>query len=650
MCGINGIIYKKNIPSYKEIIQMNKAISHRGPDDQGYLKFQNCMLGHQRLSIQDLSLRGHQPMSVDGRYWIIFNGEIYNFKSIRKNLTNLGYTFFTETDTEVILNSFKEWGSECFCKFNGMWSLCILDKHNKTLFFCRDRYGVKPFYYYLDDTKLLFSSEIKGLYSSNLNLELDHTRAFSDAKELEGNFSTIYKNVKIVPPGTFFEINLDNLNISKTRWWNSLQNIPAISPNFKHIKNELRERLINATKLRLVSDAKIAISLSGGLDSSTIFGIINNIFDHQNINLNPFIYKDENLTFNNAIELSNFYKKKPIVVNAEINDKQSLSQRYSAIELTQNFFSQLSLYKKQNELGYKVSIDGHGADECLGGYLDNIKYFSFDAHNQIFNVYKTILNFSNKETLIKIIEKFKLVNHVSSIIKENVSHLFENHSKLENSYLNEEVVKSHKKLVNYHFDEDFEELKNFNISFQSSYCLSNHGYLQWLLTKWDKASMSASVEMRAPFMDYNFFEYALSIPAEHKIVDGFNKSVLRQTFSDLILETISQDRIKQGLISNFTQIDENFMSFAIENCDDKLFINNDLWNGKKILSEIKNLKSIDSKQNLKNFHEIFKLFLLEKGMKERKDLALINENFSNNDRCNLLNKKNKATSTTKVAS
>jgi hypothetical protein len=156
--------------------------------------------------------------------------------------------------------------------------------------------------------------------------------------------------------------------------------------------------------------------------------------------------------------------------------------------------------------------------------------------------------------------------------------------------------------------------------------------------------------MRAPFMDYNFFEYALSIPAEHKIGDGFNKSVLRQTFSDLILETISQDRIKQGLISNFTQIDENFMSFAIENCDDKLFINNDLWNGKKILSEIKNLKSIDSKQKLKNFHEIFKLFLLEKGMKERKDLALINENFSNNDRCNLLNKKNKATSTTKVAS
>ena len=168
----------------------------------------------------------------------------------------------------------------------------------------------------------------------------------------------------------------------------------------------------------MVSDAKIAISLSGGLDSSTLFGIINNIFDHQNVNLNPFIYKDENLTFNNAIELSKFYKKKPIIVDAEINDNQSLSQKYSSIELPQNFFSQISLYKQQNELGYKVSIDGHGADECLGGYLNNIKYFSLDAQNQIYNIYKTILSYSDKDNLIKIIEKFKLVNHVNSILKK----------------------------------------------------------------------------------------------------------------------------------------------------------------------------------------------------------------------------------------
>ena len=318
--------------------------------------------------------------------------------------------------------------------------------------------------------------------------------------------------------------------------------------------------------------------------------------------------------------------------------------------MPQNFFSQISLYKKQNELGYKVSIDGHGADECLGGYLNNIKYFSLDAQNQIYNIYKTILSYSDKDNLIKIIEKFKLVNHINSIKKENITHLFKNHRKLENSYLNEEVVKNYKKLVNYHFDEDFEELQNFDISYQSSYCLSNHGYLQWLLSKWDKASMSASIEMRAPFMDYNFFEYALGIPAEHKIVDGFNKSVLRQTFSDLILENISKDKIKQGLISNSIKTDENFIIFAIENCDDKLFLNNDLWNGKKILADIKNFKSIDSNQKLKNFNELFKLFLLDKGMKERKDLVLINDNFSYNDRCNLLSKKNKATSTTKVAS
>ena len=218
MCGINGIIDKQKTPHFSEIKQMNNAISHRGPDGEGILKFENCILGHRRLSIQDLSDKGHQPMSVDGRYWIIFNGEIYNFKIIKGELEKLGYTFFSDTDTEVILNAYKEWGTNCFPKFNGMWALCILDKQTKTLLFSRDRYGVKPFYYYLTANRLIFSSEIKGIFSSDENLLIDPTKAFADPKELEGNFSTIYKNVKILPPGTNFWINLENFKIKKKRW------------------------------------------------------------------------------------------------------------------------------------------------------------------------------------------------------------------------------------------------------------------------------------------------------------------------------------------------------------------------------------------------------------------------------------------------
>ena len=173
MCGINGIIFKNCEPSTETINIMNEAIKHRGPDDSGIYKFKNCIIGHQRLSIQDLSQKGHQPMSVDGRYWIIFNGEIYNFKTIKQDLEALGYIFYSNTVTEVILNAYKEWGIKSFYKFNGMWCFAILDtKANKLIIF-RDRYGVKPCYYYFKKNKFIFSSEIKGVLASNIDVKLD---------------------------------------------------------------------------------------------------------------------------------------------------------------------------------------------------------------------------------------------------------------------------------------------------------------------------------------------------------------------------------------------------------------------------------------------------------------------------------------------
>ena len=128
MCGINGILTRNDLPEIYEIVKMNQAINHRGPDDEGILNFQNILMGHVRLSIQDLSAKGKQPMSNDGRYWIIYNGEIYNFLDIKKELEMLGYKFFSKTDTEVILNAYKEWGVDSFNKFNGMWAFAILDK------------------------------------------------------------------------------------------------------------------------------------------------------------------------------------------------------------------------------------------------------------------------------------------------------------------------------------------------------------------------------------------------------------------------------------------------------------------------------------------------------------------------------------------
>ena len=242
-----------------------------------------------------------RTLSVDGRYWIIFNGEIYNFKTIRQDLEALGYSFYSDTDTEVILNAYKEWGIKSFSKFNGMWCFAILDTKANKLIISRDRYGVKPCYYYFKKNKFIFSSEIKGVLVSNIDVKLDEKKCLRNPKELEGYFTTIYKDIDIVPPGSVLEINLGNFEFSKKRWWKGLDNIPAISPDYYKAREILKEKLLDATRIRLISDAKIALSLSGGIDSSTIFSIINTLSDKQNVDLNPFVVKDNNIVFDNVV-------------------------------------------------------------------------------------------------------------------------------------------------------------------------------------------------------------------------------------------------------------------------------------------------------------------------------------------------------------
>ncbi len=217
MCGINGIVYKNKKPNKLEIHIMNQAIKHRGPDDEGIMSFENSILGHVRLSILDLSPKGKQPMTCDKRFWITYNGEIYNFKTIREELKKIGHKFFSETDTEVILKAFYEWGEECFKKFNGMWSLAILDTKKKEIIISRDRYGVKPCYYFSNFEKFIFSSEIKGILTSSTNIQLDPNKLLIGNREIEKFFTTKYYNLNILPPGHILKIDLQTYKENKEK-------------------------------------------------------------------------------------------------------------------------------------------------------------------------------------------------------------------------------------------------------------------------------------------------------------------------------------------------------------------------------------------------------------------------------------------------
>jgi len=600
MCGINGIINFKDINSEEKIHRMNSLLVHRGPDGLGSFKFQNLLLGHTRLSIQDLSDKGSQPMSNDGNLWIVFNGEIYNFKEIRNELTLIGHKFYSNTDTEVILNSYKEWGIDSFKKFNGMWAFAIFDKSKQELIICRDRYGVKPCYYYQLNNEFIFSSEIKPILSVT-NDDLDPNKILLNEHIKEGIFITDFKNIKIVEPGHYYKISLNNELILKKRWWNGLQNLSKISPNRAEIIDEFKDKLKSSINLRLISDVKVATSLSGGVDSSIIFSELNEI-NNQNVELNPFIVKyPENLTFDLALTLANKYDKKPYIIESQNKFSiDTIIDTFRNLEKKQFYNKQLDLYQNQKLNGFKVSIDGHGADESLGGYVDNLKDFAISSQNSLVNSYISINNISTSN-LSEIIKK-NFLSPTNQFINVDLTQRFKN--SINSKYLEIKETFNPSKS----FDDDLKELKNFDFSFQSLYVKSTYGFLQWLLNKWDKASMRHSIEIRSPFLDYNLFQYALSIPSNQKVLNGQNKSILREAYLNNIPNEILNFKNKQGLPSNKNL---DYEDLIISNSiNEKGFLESSLWDGNKIKKDI----DLNNSNNKAEIIKIAESYLFQKSM------------------------------------
>ena len=632
MCGINGIIYGNTNPKISEIVQMNKAIKHRGPDDEGVLKFQNTILGHVRLSIQDLSDKGKQPMSNDERYWIIYNGEIYNFKEIKKELQSLGHKFFSKTDTEVILNSYKEWGVKSFDKFNGMWAFAILDKKKSELILSRDRYGVKPCYYYFNKKKFIFSSEIKGIYSSNSDINFDQNKIIYSEKYLEGVSSTNFENVYTVPPGSYFKIDIQKLTISKLRWWYGLKNIPEININFRQSKEKLKDLLFEATNLRLVSDVKISNSLSGGIDSAIIFSILNKLDHNEKVDLNPFIYQGDNITFDQAIDLTKFYNRQPKIINKVETNFINLSDSLSSIEIPQTYFNQLEIYKKQKANNFKISIDGHGADECLGGYSKDLQLFPMFYQNSIIGIYQSLSNIENIEYTNKIIKNYKFIENLKgyNIDLKKIFYdeeYFKNKRKSFNKYINSKKIN----MLSDNLNEDLNELKYFNLPFQILYFHANYGHMQWLLNKWDKASMASSIEIRSPYLDWNFFQFALALPAEYKFNLGKNKYILREAFKNLLPKSINEDFRKQGLKTTKYKDKELDIKLIEEGINQKTFKEEKSWDSKKIISDFYALKTANNQKEKNKIWKIFCLYSLKEGFnKIKSESKKINKNYKEN--------------------
>jgi len=629
MCGINGIIYKNLKPSKSEIYKMNHSINHRGPDGSGLFDFENVILGHVRLAILDLSPKGKQPMSCDERYWITFNGEIYNFQSIQNELKKLGHKFYSKTDTEVILKSYIEWGESCFHKFNGMWSLAILDTKKRELILSRDRYGVKPCYYYSDLSKFIFSSEIKGIYATDSDIELDKNKILYTEKQLSERFTTRYKNINLLPPGHLMKVDLKSLKISKYRWWRCLDHIPKIDTSYQKAKENIKNLLNEAIKIRLTSDVKIATSLSGGIDSGIIFSELNKNFPDKNIDLNPFIFKDNNICFENALELSSLYKRSPYIIEEGAYKPEEYRKLYGISESTESFFSQIQIYKHQKKHGLKVSIDGHGADECLGGYIQNLTNFIFDYQNNIADTYMSIDNGYGQEALNKVAEQNNFVGTVNKTKFNLLANRYASQEEINKKYRDYFDAKELNLIPDF-FLEDQKELEDYGIGQKTLIADATYGGLQWLLTKWDKASMANSVEIRSPYLDYNFFQYSLALPDAFRIKDGKNKAILRDAFENILSPLLIKDKRKQGLSQIKTSFNNNYLEYAHDLYSSLDFLNYEVWNGKQIHIDFNLAKNNQSLNTIEKLDIFFRLFEMNNGFLDiKKDANQKQTNESN---------------------
>jgi len=406
------------------------------------------------------------------------------------------------------------------------------------------------------------------------------------------------------------KINLNNNEKKIVRWDYPLHKMPKTHSGYKENTKIYFDLLYTSTKLRLNSDVKIGTSLSGGLDSSAIFTLLNLLDSNDETNrakldLNPIVMNYADMkSKKEALELSNMYKRNCKVIENYDEDIDQTKKIISNLETIEEYFMQYNLYKNQSERGIKVSIDGHGSDEFLG-YPNFYPELSVDIFNNLMNIYKTIMKFAGNNTQIKFKKIFGINNNPTNEI------LFKTNPDIKNylsDYINIKNYDPSYQIIN----EDLEDLKNFSYSLRFTYLISYCGWFQFFLNKWDRASMSNSIEVRMPFLDPNVRLFSLALSTDNKTKDGMTKSILRDAFKDYFPQSILNQTFKQGLSQHkFDFANQKYNKYIKEILMEKNFKEMGLWDIKKINNDY------DNHKNINKIWILCKYFLMIKGFEEK---------------------------------
>jgi asparagine synthase (glutamine-hydrolysing) len=559
MCGIVGIADLKKSGKHTDkflVRKMLDSISWRGPDADGIWENDHVTLGHVRLSIIDLSSSANQPMTDWLGNTIVFNGEIYNYQTLRNDLAS-SFEFKTRSDTEVILAAYSKWGSDCVNYFNGEWAFAIYDKANKSLFLSRDRFGIKPLYYCIVGNTLYFASEIRALLAAGIPAvtSIAKIAKFLRFRQIEQHYETILKDIFPLEPGNNLVIDLYSGQFREYIYYGQNELFSASIPQNEGVAAEaFGELLLNAVRIRLHADVPVQVLLSGGLDSSAIAALAG--MDGKDVQTISYVCpnhpSDESYysdivasylgTHHHRVELkvNNFFDIFNQIINAQ--DHPTHSEKHVARYLLYRFASQNA----------KVVIEGQGGDEVFGGY-------------------GTIYNIFREEYQDKLGVKL-LMKTDNKTVNSSLPHLAEFHPSVRNK-----IGKISK---------DIDSIKTHDRYKKRQYSILRNNLLSLLHTG-DRLQMFNSIEGRYPFLDHRIVEFGMSSPVKFKMRE-FDKYLLRVFLDEnkLLPREVVRRTDKKGFSTNMH--DFIFKSLKVKKGFRETFVD-----GVKMFPELFDISSLD---------------------------------------------------------
>lgn len=541
MCGIAGIIDFNNNPVNREDIErMLNCVSYRGPDNTGYYFQNNIAFGHNRLSVIDLSKEANQPMHYKG-YVIVYNGEIYNYVEVREELLKSGYSFTTNSDTEVIMAAYDYWGDDCVSRFNGMWAFAIYNKLKNTVFCSRDRFGVKPFYYTIHNNRLLFASEIKQLIQPGMRRNVC-VQVLADYIVLgleDYNDKTFFEGIIKLLPSHNIAIDINTGKTTTNRYYtlkydSSIAGIPVEECISLYYNEFLR-----SVKMRLRSDVKVGTCLSGGLDSSSVAAIA------------AGLYKSNGKENFSAVTAKSTEKRSDETRYAEmVAMKYSLDWHVTSPGMNE-FSSSLNdiiysqdepfgspsivmqhyVMKSAKKAGITVLLDGQGGDETLLGYE---RYFPAVLKNTPFTgkINQFLLSSKHSKLTIKQLFQYYLYFTKPGLRLKRQLNRVDFLKKEIRDLINRDIIKK--------ISGSYKNIKELQIIEITSTQLPH------LLKYEDRNSMWFSIETRLPFLDYKLVELAVSLNDSYKVNNGWTKYILRKSMENHLPDEIIWRKNKIG--------------------------------------------------------------------------------------------------------